>query len=186
MLDRRTRVSRWGWVAGLTLALAAAFLAPMLTLVDAQDETTTEEPAAGPASAAAALVDAALAATDVQAVINLLEGPNGANYDSSVMAEGDDGVGIIPNLEAATGRSASEFAGGVSADGEDPLVRALAKAVAVDEALTAAVAGGDADPATVLAEQATALQEIQLLLAGGSTGDMGDTGDTGEPGDSGF
>lgn len=163
MLNLRKRVSRWAWSAGLTLTLAAACLAPLFT-AHAQDETTGEM-TADPARAAAALVDRALAATEVQAVINLLEGPAGAYYDASFSADGDDGVGIIPLLEAATGRSAGEFAQGAAVESEDPLVLALARAVAVDEALTAALAG-DVDPTAVLQEQAGAFEAIKALLSG--------------------
>lgn len=164
MLNLRKPVSRRAWSAGLILTLAAVCLAPVFT-AHAQDENTGGT-TADPVRAAAALVELALAATDLQAVINLLEGPAGAYYDASVSVDGDDGVGIIPHLEAATGRSAGEFAGGAAVESEDPLLLALAGAVAVDEALTAALAGGDADPTVVLQEQAEVLEAIKALLSG--------------------
>lgn len=158
MLKVRKWLTSWVWGTGVTLAL--------LSLLTPGATVTAQEGEASHAGAAAALVEAALDATDVQAVINLLEGPGGAFYDSAVAAEGDDGVGLIPHLEAATGLSASDFAGGGAVEDDDPLVQALALAVAVDGALTAALAGGDADPAAVLAEQTAALETLQALLAG--------------------
>jgi len=138
------------WASGVALTLLSLLLA---SAASAQVEE------------ARALVEAALAAPDAQAVVNLLEGPGGAFYDSTLLTEGDDGVGLIPHLEAATGQNAADFAGGASVESDDPLVQALALAVAVDEALTAALAGGDGDPAAVLAEQVAALETIRALLA---------------------
>lgn len=157
MLKVRKWLTTWIWGTGVALTLLSLLLAPVATAQEGEGSST---------SGAAALVEAARAATDVQAVVNLLEGPDGAFYDSAVAAEGDDGVGLIPHLEAATGLSASDFAGGAAVESEDPLAQALGLAVAVDEALTAALAGGDADPAAVLAEQAAALETLQALLAG--------------------
>lgn len=158
MLKVRKRLTARSWSTGVVLALLGLLtLAVTMTAQEATEESPT---------GAAALVEAALAATDIQAVINLLEGPGGAFYDSAVTVEGDDGIGLIPRLEAATGLSASDFAGGGTVESEDPLVQALALAVAIDEALTAAVAGGDSDPAAVLAEQAAALESLLALLTG--------------------
>ncbi|HEY8531504.1 MAG TPA: hypothetical protein VIL08_04575 [Limnochorda sp.] len=154
MLKARKRLT---WGTGVALALLG-----LLTLA----VTMTAQEGPEDAASAATLVEAALAATDIQAVVNLLEGPGGAFYDSTVTVEGDDGVGIIPRLEAATGLSAGDFAGDAPVESEDPLVQALALAVAIDEALTAALAGGDADPAAVLAGQAEALETLLALLTG--------------------